>query len=82
MKTLGELVEALDGELEIIVHRMEDCEWSQSNDHAYAGYNGDIPLKEGRGTVHADTASLSKLRRNQETGSSAVGKVSVVSENG
>jgi transcriptional regulator with XRE-family HTH domain len=38
IKTLGEMVEALDGELEIIVHGAEDPISDQSNYHAYADY--------------------------------------------
>jgi hypothetical protein len=38
MKTFGELVEALDGDLEIIVHGVEDPLPDKKNFHAYAGY--------------------------------------------
>ena len=38
MKTFGELVEALDGDLEIIVHGVEDPLSDKTNFHAYAGY--------------------------------------------
>jgi transcriptional regulator with XRE-family HTH domain len=80
IKTLGELVEALDGELEIVVHGLEDSTWSQANEHAYAGYETEIPLKGGVGTIRADKNSLSKMLRSSETGSSRL-SVSVVLEN-
>jgi transcriptional regulator with XRE-family HTH domain len=79
IKTLGELVEALDGEIEIIVHRIEDSVWDHSNDHAYAGYEAEIPLKDGSGTIKADKESRSKMRVEPETRSSPL-SVSVVLE--
>lgn len=41
IKTLGEMVEALDGELEIIVHPIEDREKDGRNGDAYSGYKKD-----------------------------------------
>lgn len=41
LRTFGELVEALDGEAEIIVHGIEDPPAVPVNYHAYVGY--DIP---------------------------------------
>ena len=38
LRTLGELCEALDGELEIIAHRIEVPAHPNGNYHAYAGY--------------------------------------------
>ncbi|MEH2477545.1 transcriptional regulator with XRE-family HTH domain [Nitrobacteraceae bacterium AZCC 2146] len=38
MKTFGELVEALDGDIEIVVHGNEDTLSTTVNSHAYAGY--------------------------------------------
>lgn len=38
IKTLGELVEALDGDLEIVLHALEDPLPVLKNHHAYAGY--------------------------------------------
>jgi hypothetical protein len=43
MKTFGELVEALDGDLEIIVHAIEDPISNLKNSHAYAGYEVSLP---------------------------------------
>lgn len=38
LRTLGELCEALDGELEIIAHRIEVPSHPYANYHAYSGY--------------------------------------------
>lgn len=38
LRTIGELVEALDGEIEINVYGMEDFVSPKPNFHAYAGY--------------------------------------------
>jgi len=38
LRTFGELVEALDGEAEIVVHGIEDPLPLRGNYHAYAGY--------------------------------------------
>src|SRR5579864_6387916 len=38
LRTIGELVEALNGELEIVVHAREDAPEKLSNYSAYAGY--------------------------------------------
>ena len=38
LRTLGALVEALDGELEIKVHAIEDAPKTPTNFHAYDGY--------------------------------------------
>ena len=43
LRTLGELCEALDGELEIVAHRIEVPAAPHSNHHAYAGY-GEKPV--------------------------------------
>jgi len=39
MKTFGEMIEALDGDVEIVVRGIEDPRVDRSNDHAYAGYD-------------------------------------------
>ncbi len=49
IKTLGEMVEALDGELEIFVHPIEDIEKDGRNDDAYSGYKID-PLNSKSGS--------------------------------
>jgi hypothetical protein len=38
LRTIGELVEAMDGEVEIIVHAAEDIATTRPNFDAYAGY--------------------------------------------
>lgn len=38
LRTLGELVQGLDGELDIVVHGIEDSLSPHPNYHAYAGY--------------------------------------------
>jgi hypothetical protein len=38
LRTLGELVQAMNGELEITVHGMEDAVPTRANYHAYADY--------------------------------------------
>lgn len=42
MRTFGELVEALDGDLEIVVHAIEDPLPVTTNSHAYAGYDFEV----------------------------------------
>jgi transcriptional regulator with XRE-family HTH domain len=45
IKTLGELVEALDGDLEIVLHALEDHVPELKNYHAYAGYEINMPAQ-------------------------------------
>ncbi len=46
LRTLGELCEAMDGELEIIAHRIEVPAQPHSNYHAYSGYGAAPSLAE------------------------------------
>jgi hypothetical protein len=48
LRTLGELVEALNGEIEIKIHALEDSPSTNSNYHAYAGYE---PVPAASSTV-------------------------------
>ena len=70
LRTLGEFVEALNGELEIIVRAVEDPLPTLSNYHAYAGYEPPIDftkkdpstrrpteLKPGSGSASLSTVS-------------------------
>jgi hypothetical protein len=51
LRTIGELVEALDGELEIVVHAKEDPLERLANFSAYAGYemSHDRPITAAQG---------------------------------
>jgi hypothetical protein len=55
LRTIGELVEALDGELEIRVYGMEDPLPVKTNYHAYAGYEL-YPISTVSGAVAQPTA--------------------------
>jgi transcriptional regulator with XRE-family HTH domain len=68
IKTLGELVEALDGDLEIVVHAMEDPVSDLSNYTAYSGYEPSERLidyddiKKGNSAT-AELATYQVMRR-------------------
>lgn len=49
LRTIGELVEALNGELEILVHAKEDAPDQLVNYSAYSGYQSPPPGQEIRG---------------------------------
>ncbi len=63
MRTLGELVEGLDGELEITVHPVEDAPSTRDNYSAYHDYDIGVPNPTLRGwengtqIIGASTAS-------------------------
>jgi transcriptional regulator with XRE-family HTH domain len=45
LRTVGRLVEALDGEVELKVHGLEDVPAARPNYHAYVGYEPDTATK-------------------------------------
>lgn len=65
LRTLGELCEAMDGELEIVAHRIEVPIHRQANHHAYAGY-GDTPIPTNQ------TAHVVLVRQQPNAGSTHV----------
>jgi transcriptional regulator with XRE-family HTH domain len=58
LRTLGELAEALSGELEISVHALEDPMSNTPNYHAYAGYSS-VPLAAPTAITGASSGSSS-----------------------
>jgi hypothetical protein len=51
LRTVGRLVDALDGEVEFKVHGLEDPLPAQPNYHAYADYGQEIPATTQRAKV-------------------------------
>jgi hypothetical protein len=61
LRTLSELVEALNGELEISVHGLDDPLPIKLNYHAYAGYEPPAPAPSGSPSAIATPSTLVKL---------------------
>jgi transcriptional regulator with XRE-family HTH domain len=63
LKTVGRLVEALNGEVEIRVHALEDANPARPNYHAYVGYEPpQIVTRPGVPVLNEPTAPASKIQ--------------------